>query len=226
MIFLCWMCSICPSRSLSPLFSKLSAPWSAWPPSVRSPRPLPFCWMQPIRGLAKRSEGWGHDAYFPSSFLYSLVVFLLKTTAPIRQPYVQLEVPLQFVTFWFCPLDPSRLGWHGPSIAKHEVLHHPLLVSLNPTYTFRNDAALLLNSPQLSHVVEKAMCILLSSEPHFLWCDTFFFFFCHYVFTEELSTLSASRMAVVASRGSPVPGSWGRGMLCSKRKAWETRWAH
>lgn len=123
--------------------------------------PPPFCWIQPIWGLAKRSEGWGHDAYFPSSFLYSLVVFLLKTTAPIRQPYVQLEVPLQFVTFWFCPLDPSSLGWYGPSRAKHEVLHHPLLVSLNPTYTFRNDATLLLNSPQLSHVVEKAMRVLL-----------------------------------------------------------------
>lgn len=78
------------------------------------------------------------------------------------------------VTVMFCLLDPSRLGWYSPSVAKHNVLHHPLLVPLNPTYTFIKNSALLFNSPQLSHGREPGVSCQ-DLKPHCSWSAARFF---------------------------------------------------
>lgn len=101
------------------------------------------------------------------------------------------------VKFWLCLLSPSSLSRRSSSAAKHKALPHRSLVSLNHTHTFINSSLLLLKSPQLSHGRRPCVSLLrLGATLLLMWGN----FFPHYAFPEELSTVSASRMAVMVSR--------------------------
>lgn len=74
-----------------------------------------------------------------------------------------------------------------------QVLYHPLLVSLNPTYPFGNNTAFSLKFSPLFH--GRKLCVSCQDpKPHFSWCDMMFL---PHAFPEELSMLSASWMAVL-----------------------------
>ena len=179
------------------------------------PRALP-------RGLRVKSWIFLSSFLVPPLFLLPQFgcVFLLKAAPPTRQPSSTLEFLLQVASG--SAHSSFKLGLIQPLSSWAQVLHHPLLVSLNPTHPFGNNTELLLNFSPPSH--GRKPCVSCQDpQPHFSWCNMMF---SPHAFPEELNMLSASWMAVLASRWSLCTRSWRWGMLCSKRKACEPRWVH